>query len=183
MNRRTALRLLQARRASLWVCGLLLALALIRQFREFPVPPVEQKLVDGETVLVRRVIDGDTVRLASGARVRLIVLNTPEIHTPGRQHSDQPADSLGLAATAWLRQRVEGRQVQLTYDRERFDRYERVLAYLWLDESLVNEELIRHGFSRAELRYPYRPDMKRRFQAAEAQARSHRTGMWQNAVE
>ena len=47
-----------------------------------------------------------------------------------------------------------------------------------LTENWVNEEIIRAGFSEAQTQYPYRSDMKRRFEKAEEFARLARVGMW-----
>ena len=66
----------------------------------------------------------------------------------------------------------------LQFDRERQDRYHRVLAYVYRDDWMLNEELIRAGFSRAETRFPYSSAMKRRFRAAEKEARENNRGLW-----
>jgi len=123
---------------------------------------------------VERVIDGDTLVIAGGQRVRLIGVDTPET-----KHPDEPVSPLGEEATQFVRSLVEGRVVQLEFDRQRLDRYNRLLAYVWLpDGRLLNEELIRAGYSAAETRFPYRRDMQKRFVAAEQQARNQQRGLW-----
>lgn len=125
-------------------------------------------------VHVERVIDGDTLVIEGGQRVRLIGVDTPET-----QHPNEPVDPLGAEATQFVRSLVEGRAVRLDFDRERLDRYNRLLAYVWLpDGRLLNEELIRAGYSAAETRFPYRRDMQKRFLAAEEQARNNQRGRW-----
>jgi micrococcal nuclease len=122
---------------------------------------------------VERVVDGDTLVLAGGTRVRLIGVDAPETKRPER-----PVDPLGLEAAEFVRSRVEGRPVTLRFDRERRDRYHRVLAYVYLDDWFLNEELVRAGYSRAITRFPYSEQMKRRFRAAEQEAREAKRGMW-----
>jgi micrococcal nuclease len=123
--------------------------------------------------VVARVVDGDTLVLDSGQRVRLIGVDTPET-----VHPQRPPEPLGPEASEFTRRLVEGRPVRLEFDRERWDAYQRVLAYVYVDDLLLNEELIRAGLSRAFTTYPFRSDMQRRFRAAEAEARAGRRGLW-----
>lgn len=122
---------------------------------------------------VQRVVDGDTLVLDGGTRVRLIGVDTPET-----KHPNKPVEPLGPEASEFTRRHVEGRQVTLQFDRERRDRYKRVLAYVYVGDWFLNEELIRAGFSRAETRYPFSTQMKARFRAAEAEAKENRRGLW-----
>lgn len=127
----------------------------------------------GGSYRVERVVDGDTLLLADRTRVRLLGVDTPET-----KHPDRPVDPLGLQAAEFVRRHVEGRAVRLKFDRERRDRFGRVLAYVYADDLLLNEELIRAGYSRAETHFPYSEQMKRRFRAAEEEAREARRGGW-----
>ena len=122
---------------------------------------------------VQRVVDGDTLLLEGGTRVRLLGVNTPETKHPGK-----PVDPLGLKAAEFTRRHVEGRRITLRFDRERRDKYRRVLAYVYHGDWFLNEELIRAGYSRAETRFPYSTRMKKRFRAAESEARANRRGLW-----
>jgi micrococcal nuclease len=127
----------------------------------------------GKKHYVERVVDGDTLLLDDGARVRLLGVDTPET-----KHPDRPVEPFGPEAAEFTRSHVERRHVTLEFDRERRDQYRRVLAYVYLGDWFLNEELIRAGYSRAETRFPYRQSMKRRFLAAEKQARTARRGIW-----
>ncbi len=126
-----------------------------------------------ETHFVQRVVDGDTFRLKSGQRVRLLGINTPELARDGR-----PAEPLAEEATIWLRNQIEGREIQLTFDKEREDDYGRILAYVWTDNRLINEELIREGFTKARTDYAFSSTMKRRFREVEKEARTANKGIW-----
>ena len=157
-------------RPSVWAGLLLLLLVAYRVWvsQSAPVPVTEEGFYR-----VQRVVDGDTLILDGGSRVRLLGVDTPETKDPHR-----PVQLLGPEAAEFTRKHVEGRRVKLQFDRERKDRYDRLLAYLFIDDWFLNEELIRHGFSRAQLQYPYSAAMKRRFRAAEEQARRARAGLW-----
>jgi micrococcal nuclease len=126
-----------------------------------------------EFVRVKRVVDGDTLLLETGERVRLIGVNTPET-----KHPDRPPEPLGPEAAVFTRSLVEGKRVRLEFDRERRDEYHRILAYVFIDDQMLNELIIRQGFSRAVTRFPYRADRKRLFEDAEDDAERNKRGLW-----
>jgi micrococcal nuclease len=125
---------------------------------------------------VERVVDGDTLLLANRARIRLIGVDTPETVKP--EHAVEP---WGPEATQFTRQFVAAGHVRLQFDKERLDRYDRFLAYVWVENRMLNEELVRAGLARVELEYNYSPAMKTRFRRAEAAARAARVGIWSAA--
>ena len=113
-------------------CALLLAACGTEPSR----PPREARVV--------RVIDGDTLVLAGGMKVRVLGIDAPEMERDG-----QPAEFLAHQAKAVLTELTLNRKVSLEYDRLRYDRYGRLLAYLFLpDHTLVNAELVRLGLAR-----------------------------------
>lgn len=124
-------------------------------------------------VRVKRVVDGDTLLLTNGERVRLFGVDTPETKKP-----DTPVQPFGPEASEFTRRMVEGKVVTLVFDRERYDKYGRTLAFVFVNQICLNEELIRQGLSAAHLQYPFRSDMKQRFTRAEVEAREHRRGLW-----
>jgi micrococcal nuclease len=129
----------------------------------------------GANVFVVRAVDGDTLLLADHTRVRLIGADSPETKRP-----DFPVEPFGPAAHEFTRRYVEGRAVRLEFDKERRDQYNRILAYVYVDDTLLNEELIRAGLARVLTKYPYSEAMKRRFRAAQAEAKRERRGIWHN---
>ncbi len=151
----------------------LLALAALLALRVARGPLRPQPVTTPGTYRVQRVIDGDTLLLDGGTRVRLIGIDAPETTSADRRPGP-PA----LEAAEFARRAVEGRDVRVELDRERLDRYGRTLAYVYADAVLLNEEIIRAGFSRAETRFPFRTDMQRRFRSAESEARAAGRGMW-----
>jgi micrococcal nuclease len=158
---------------SVW---LLLALCLLvaGRCRQSPVHPSPDFRFETDAPRhVERVIDGDTIVLDGNVRVRLIGVDTPET-----KHPHKPVEPLGPEATEFTRSLVDDREVRLEFDRERRDRYGRVLAYVYVDGKLLNEEIIRAGFSRAETRYKFDRAMALRFQRAEEEAREAGRGIW-----
>ena len=116
--------------------------------------------------LVQRVIDGDTVVLANGERVRYIGMDTPE---RGEPFFDE--------ATEFNRRLVEGRPIQLVEDESETDRFGRLLRYVFAGDILVNAELVREGLAEAKR---YDPDVKFAdcFNALMQEARENRRGLW-----
>ena len=122
-----------------------------------------------EIVTVARVIDGDTVELTDGRRVRYIGMNTPE--------RDQPYYA---EATEANRQLVEGIRVGLETDQESFDRYGRTLAYVWANGQMVNLEVVQQGYANI---FTVPPNVKyeTEFLTAEREAREAERGLWAGA--
>ncbi len=89
---------------------------------------------------VVRVIDGDTIELDSGERVRYIGLDTPELF---------PRPECGAkAATDQNRSLVGGKRVDLLSGPEERDAYGRLLRYVFADGVFVNAQLVREGHAR-----------------------------------
>jgi micrococcal nuclease len=99
----------------------------------------------GLPATVVRIVDGDTiqVRIADRLeRVRYIGMNTPEIHHPRK--GEEPG---GREASEVNRELVAGKQVRLELDVQERDRYGRLLAYVWVGDTMVNAELVRRGYA------------------------------------
>jgi micrococcal nuclease len=140
--------------------------------RPAAVPPsaVESSLsppADLEVVSVNRVIDGDTIELTDGRRIRYIGINTPEHGQPYYE-----------AATNLNRQLVEGQELRLELDEEPFDRYNRTLAYVWVGDQLVNLEIVQQGFANAFF-IPPNNRYETEIRQAEAEAHQAKQGIWQ----
>ena len=104
--------------------------------RPDPAPKPPQPAPAPRTYLVSRVIDGDTLELASGQDVRLVGIDTPEV---GECGYDQ--------ATANLSYLVLGKQVRLTMSDENEDRYGRLLRYVNIGEVDAGLRLIKNGLA------------------------------------
>jgi micrococcal nuclease len=119
---------------------------------------------------VARIVDGDTVTCAEGAsRVRLLLVDAPE----------SAQGEYGTAA----RQTLEGilppgTAARVELDKDRYDQYGRILAYLYTpDGRMVNEELVRSGFA-AVLVYLPNNRYERRMTAASEEAQRAGRGLW-----
>jgi micrococcal nuclease len=127
---------------------------------------------------VARVIDGDTLVLDGGVRVRVLGIDAPEMERDG-----QPPDFLAHKAKAVLAGLTLNRKIGLEYDRLRYDHYGRLLAYLFLpDRTLVNTELVRQGLARV---YFIAPNMRYRevLLAAQQEAIKAERGIWQKLLQ
>jgi micrococcal nuclease len=121
--------------------------------------------------VVSRVVDGDTVVLQSGERVRYLLVDTPE--STGGKH-----ECFGAAARDFNRSLVEGRTVRLTYGEACTDRYGRLLAYVAVDGKEVNAELAAQGYACVLYIPPAGESRRSEFQALESSARRAGRGMW-----
>ncbi len=153
----------------------LLALSAFKVWRPADNTPSKSPQPSSEkTFHVARVVDGDTIVLAdTKEKIRLIGANTPETVKP-----NCPVEPWGPEASAFTRDFLSGGEVRLEFDGDRRDKYNRLLAYVWVGDRMLNEELIREGLARAELQYHYSSAMKDRFRRAQAEAKAARRGIW-----
>lgn len=122
---------------------------------------------------VKRVIDGDTIELASGEKVRYIGIDTPEKNSPIVSKQCFAEES-----SAYNQSFVEGKNVKLTQDTSARDRYGRLLAYVYLEDgTFLNADLVKKGFAFAS---EYPPDTAKQALLDQAQesARSQGLGLW-----
>lgn len=96
---------------------------------------------------VERVVDGDTIILHGGGKVRYLGMDAPEMARDGR-----PKEFLASEAKEENARLVRNQKLRLEFDLERYDQYGRLLAYLFLpDGRMVNAELVRRGLARVYL--------------------------------
>lgn len=126
-----------------------------------------------ENTSVKRVIDGDTVELANGDKVRYIGVNAPESVDPRKK-----IECFGKEAAQFNRNLVEGKVVRLERDISERDKYGRLLRFVYLEDgTFVNELLVREGYA-SVMTYP--PDVSKKdiFYVAEQEARNGKKGLW-----
>jgi micrococcal nuclease len=125
--------------------------------------------------VVVRVVDGDTIYVQLADRVekiRYIGVNTPEIHHPIK--GEEPG---GREAAAMNRRLVGGRPVRLELDVRSRDRYGRLLAYVWLGDTMVNAELVRRGYAQV-MTVPPNVRYQDLFVKLQREARDAGRGLW-----
>jgi micrococcal nuclease len=141
---------------------------------------------DYSNVLVERVVDGDTLKLATGERVRLIGIDTPEMHESNKLDKDaarsgqdkSAIQKLGRISYEFTRDLVEGKRVRLEFDVERRDQYGRILAYVYLkDDTFVNAEIVKQGYA-SLMTYPPNVKYSDLFLKLYQEARQNRRGLW-----
>lgn len=122
--------------------------------------------------VVERVIDGDTVELDDGRRVRYLLVDTPEI-TNGKD------ECYGAEARDFNQQTVEGKAVTLVYDEaECTDRFDRTLAFVEIQGRDINALLIERGFARVLYIPPSGESRKELYDALQAKAEEGLAGQW-----
>ena len=124
---------------------------------------------NNDTFLVTRVIDGDTIELENGQVVRYIGVDTPEYTSKN--------ECYGFEATNFNRELVENKRVTLLKDVSETDRYGRLLRYVYVENTFVNDYLVRQGYANVS---SYPPDVKyqSQFREAEKAARENNRGLW-----
>jgi micrococcal nuclease len=161
-----------------------------------PAPNGTATSLPGDTtqVSVTAVVDGDTIRIAyqngTSDTVRLVGVDTPEVHSENdpSEYEGVPDTDAGTAclraagtnASNYAKDQLLGRTVGIATDPNLPSRgyYDRLLAYVVVDERLVNYQLVATGRARV-----YDSDFTRSgtFTSAETSAREDRLGLWRCA--
>jgi len=123
-------------------------------------------------VQVERVIDGDTFVIMGGERVRLIGVDTPEM-----RGGPEP---LAVEATEFTKKMIENKCVHLELDMDERDQYGRILAYVYIDGTSLNEELLKQGLARLAT-FPPNVRYVDRFIQAQNIAQANKLGCWNDA--
>jgi micrococcal nuclease len=130
--------------------------------------------------VVERIVDGDTIVVsffkASGLgekeKVRLIGVDTPETVDPRR-----PVEYFGKEASGFVMEHLLDRRVRLAFEPTLRDYYDRLLAYVFLEDgSCFNLTIIAEGYGHAYTKYPFM--FMDDFRAAEREAREGKRGLW-----
>ena len=117
-----------------------------------------------------RVVDGDTIELDSGEKIRFLLVNTPESTT---KH-----ECFGEEAKEFTKSLLEGQTIYIEYDQKCTEKYGRLLAYICYNGTLVNRTLIERGY--AEF-YPYDSTpykYREEFKELEKEAKAAKAGKW-----
>ena len=119
--------------------------------------------------VVANVVDGDTIDLDSGERIRYLMVDTPELSS-----DDCYADE----ALQLNSQLVLGQEVDLFYDVECEDRFGRLLAYVYVGDNEINSVMVERGYACQLHIPPNGEDRRDEFIGLETQARNDERGMW-----
>ena len=122
--------------------------------------------------LVTNVVDGDTIDLDTGERIRYLLVDTPE-------SVGGATDCFGQEAKTFNHDVVLGHQVSLAYDEECTDRFGRSLAYVTVDTGPeINTLLVQRGYACVLYIPPDGTDRHTEFETLEAEAKAAGRGMW-----
>lgn len=129
-------------------------------------------------VEVTQVIDGDTIKIiyeGEEVTVRYLLMDTPETNHP--RLGEQP---LGKEATEENKRLIESGDVSIEFDvGDRFDDYDRLLAYIYVDGESVQEQLLESGLARVAYVFPPNTRYLDDFEKAEQIAKDEEAGIWQ----
>lgn len=137
-----------------------------------PTPPApieitnEAATTNSEVSTVLAVIDGDTIELTSGKRVRLVGIDAPEMQGCFANEAKEEVVRL-----------VSQKTIRLEKDISDVDKYGRLLRYIYVDNLFLDDHLVRQGFARV-MGIP--PDTKfyGQLKVAEQEAREQKRGLW-----
>jgi len=153
--------------------------------------PVDFEPAETVEATVIRVVDGDTldVRLPDGSEdtVRLVGVDTPEVHVENQpeEYEDVPGTDAGALclrraghdATNYTVARVDGETVTLAFDplTDRRGGYDRLLAYVYVDDANLNHDLVTTGHARV---FDTEFSLREAFEDSETTARTEQRGLW-----
>jgi micrococcal nuclease len=139
-------------------------------------------LAQQKTVLLEiyKFVDGDTFWVVNAKgqneKIRLIGINTPEARRTGRTE----VEYYGKEASDYVKKILTGRKVRLEFDVQRYDRYKRTLAYVYLENgTFLNALLLREGYASAAS-FPPNVKYSEFFAKLEREARTRKKGMWKD---
>jgi len=120
----------------------------------------------GEEALVTQVVDGDTITVEGGMRIRLLGIDARE---KGEEFYKEAKD--------FLKSRILNKEVKLEKDATDKDQYGRYLRYVWLNDTLINAEIVKEGLAIAK---QFDPNTKYQYLIAksEQEAIENHIGIW-----
>lgn len=138
----------------------------------------EDLVLEEHEAEVVRVVDGDTVIVKTDEgveeRVRLLLIDTPE-----SVHPTEPEQLFGKESSDYAKEVLrEGDVIKLEIGNPERDRYDRLLAYIWIDDVNFNQLMIEKGYARVG--YVYEPNTKylKEFEKAEREAKGKKENIW-----
>ncbi|WP_036728993.1 thermonuclease family protein [Peptoniphilus mikwangii] len=137
-----------------------------------------------EIAVIKTVIDGDTVILENGDKIRIIGINTPEI---GKKE-----ELYGIEAKEFAEKILLNKKIYLEKDKKYFDKYGRKLRYIWLEipEKITKGTIEEYNFSAIQLKngfartYTFKPNVKYLdyFKKIQKSAIKNKEGMWKEDI-
>jgi len=141
---------------------------------------------DYNSILVTRVVDGDTLMMENGEYLRLLGIDTPEMHESSKLHRDalrskqsvEEIQRMGRQSYEFTRRLAEGKRVRLEFDTEKYDKYNRMLAYVFLEDgTFLNGRIVEEGYA-SITHYKLNTKYADLFLKLYQQARDNKRGLW-----
>lgn len=117
---------------------------------------------------VVRVIDGDTIVIDSGQKIRYIGMNTPEVET---------SECFATVASEINKNLVLGKMVKLEKDVSETDKYGRLLRYVYVDEIFIDDYLVKNGYAKV-MTVPPDTKYEDEFLRSQKYAKESNLGLW-----
>lgn len=140
-------------------------------------------------ILVTKVFDGDTLRIAGGEKVRLLGIDAPEMYESDKLYRDARRSgqdigtiiALGRKSYQFTRQLAEGKKVRLEFDVQQRDKYGRLLAHVFISDTqlFLNAEILKQGYAEVMI-IPPNVKYADYFQGLYQEARENKRGLWSN---
>lgn len=149
------------------------------------------KVYDYNDILIVYVADGDTVRLEDGSWVRLIGIDSPEYHDSNkllrdarrRREDIATIKKMGAMSYAFTRGMLENKRVRLEFDVEKYDKYDRLLAYIFLpDGTFINAEIVENGYGQT-MSIPPNTKYAGLLARLEDEAKVANRGLWERELD
>ena len=148
-------------------------------YEPIPSSPSRVSPIDEGRYKIVNVVDGDTFVITDETdeyQVRMIGIDCPEL---------RPLEPYALEAKAYVESKIAetGGYVRIQFDGDQTDRYNRILAMVYLPMSdgndvWLNELLVREGWAVSMLGFRYSDGAKKMLVQAEIDARKNQRGMW-----
>ncbi len=139
-------------------------------------------IVNAEEINVKfsRCIDGDTAAFYYNNEeitVRMLAIDTPETNHPTKGKEAYGEEASNYTCYKLMR----AKKIKLEYDEnsDKLDKYDRHLAWVFIDNKLLQQELIKKGYGKVDYiygEYKYLDTLKEE----EKNAKINRTGIWNN---
>jgi micrococcal nuclease len=127
----------------------------------------ENKPIEREKAVATNIVDGDTIVISGGDRVRLLGIDTPE---KGEFYYSE--------AKKRLEALIENKEILLEKEGDDKDQYDRLLRYVFLNDSNVNMAMVQEGYA---ICYFYQESRyKETCKSLEENAMQNKIGRWQN---
>ncbi|OEF98899.1 hypothetical protein BHF71_02940 [Vulcanibacillus modesticaldus] len=155
--------------------GIILMIVLVATFIFFYSEATYEKenLLEAKVI---RVVDGDTFIAeieGNKEKIRLLLIDTPET-----VHPKKPVQPFGPEASAFAKEKLENKIVRLELDVQERDKYGRILAYVYLnDGKMLNELLLAKGLARVVV-YPPNVKYVEKFREIQKRAQEEKVGIW-----